>query len=129
MSSSSSHCYETVYVLKSGTSESDVAAVHQKVDNVISKFQGKLKHRDDWGIKELAYTIGKETSGRFCSVNYSGDSGVVEEIERHFKILENVIRFLTVSVEEDYDYTKIKKQAHMSEEEVKKNRELRKKMQ
>lgn len=127
MSSPSSHVYETIYVLKSGISDPDAGIIHQKVDNVITKFEGSLRHRDEWGLKELAYPINKETMGRYTAVVYSGKSGVVEEIERHFKISGDVIRFITVAVEADYDYTKSKKQIHASEEEVKKNREMRKK--
>jgi small subunit ribosomal protein S6 len=129
MSTPSSHCYETVYILRSGTSESDAATIHQKVDNVIEKFQGKLQLRDDWGLKEMAYEIDDENTGRYVVAVYNGTTGVVEEVERHFKISENVIRFMTVAVPKDYDYAKVKRQLHNSEEEVKKNRELRKKMQ
>lgn len=123
--SASNHHYETIYVLKSKLSDSDSSAVHQKVDNVISKFQGKLAHRDEWGLKELAYPIDDETNGRYTVIVYSGNSGVVEEIERHFKISDDVIRFMTVRVDADYDYNKYKKQMHMFEEEAKKNREFR----
>lgn len=129
MSQPSSHVYETVYVLKSGLSDADSAAIHQKVDNVITKFSGQLKTRDDWGLQQLAYPIEKETMGKFAVVVYSGQSGVVEEIERHFKISSDVVRYITISVEEDYDYAKVKKQIHQSEEEMKKAREMRKKGQ
>lgn len=127
MSSPSSHLYETVYVLRPSISDSDASTIHQKVDNVISKFQGKIVNRDDWGTKELAYEIDNERNGRYNVVLYSGNSGVVEEIERHFKILDDVIRYLTVAVEGAYDYDKVKKQIHTAEEEMKKARELRKK--
>ncbi len=123
MSTSSSNSYETVYVIRSGISEGDATAIHQRVDSVIAKFQGKLKVRDDWGILDLAYQIHKQSSGRFCVINYSGEVGVVEEIERHFKISGDVIRFLTVSVGDDYDYTKFKRQVRLAEEEVNRSRE------
>ncbi len=129
MSVPSSHCYETVYILKPGISETDASTIHTKVDNVISKFEGKLNVRDDWGVSELAYEIKNERNGRFVVIHYAGAKGVVEEIERHFKILDDVIRFMTVQVAPDYDYEKIKKQIQASEEEFKKNRELRKKGQ
>jgi small subunit ribosomal protein S6 len=129
MSTASSHHYETIYILKPGTSESDVGTIHQKVDTVISKFQGKLKHRDDLGVQQLAYPINKESNGRYCLINYNGGKGVVEEIERHFKILDDVMRYMTVQVPEDYDYPKVKRQIHNSEEEMKKAKELRKKGQ
>lgn len=129
MSIPSSHHYETFYLLKGGTSDSDAAAIHQKVDNVIEKFQGKMILRDDWGLQQMAYQINDEGTARYVVAVYNGNSGVVEEIERHFKILDNVIRFMTVTVPQDYDYPKMKRQIHNSEEEVKRNRELRKKMQ
>ncbi|MBI1861951.1 MAG: 30S ribosomal protein S6 [Deltaproteobacteria bacterium] len=119
------HNYETIYVLKSGISDTDSQVIHQKVDNVIAKFSGKLKQRDDWGLKELAYPINDETNGRYCVAIYDGKAGVVEEIERHFKILDNVIRFLTVRVDSSYDYEKVKKQIQAAEEEARKNREYR----
>ena len=121
------HFYETVYILRSGLSDTDANVIHQKVDNVVSKFHGELKHRDDWGIKELAYPIHKQGAGRFFIIQYIGSGGVVEEIERHFRILDDVIRFITVRLEPDYDYAKVKKQLNTSEEEVKRLREMRKK--
>lgn len=129
MSLPSTHTYETVYILKSSLSDENSAAIHTKVDGVISKFEGAVKQRDDWGLKELAYNIENETMGRFNVVVYSGRSGVVEEIERHFKISSDVIRFITVAVAPDYEYGTVKKQMVTAEDEMKKNRELRKKSQ
>ncbi|NBX77260.1 MAG: 30S ribosomal protein S6 [Proteobacteria bacterium] len=125
MSYSTSNTYETVYILKSGLPEAEANAIHQKVDNVIEKFSGKVVNRDNWGLTHLAYPINDETMGSYSVVVYKGKSGVVEEIERHFKILGEVIRFITVQVEADYDYTKIKKQITLAEEEMKKNREAK----
>lgn len=125
MSYPSSHSYETIYILKSSLSDSDAAAIHQKIENVISKFEGKVNHKDDWGLKEMSYPIDKQTHGRYNVLVYSGKGGVVEEIERHFKISEDVIRFLTVAVPADYDYTKYKKQMALFEEEAKRNREFK----
>jgi len=127
VSSASSHTYETVYILKPSLTDNDANTIHQKVDSVIAKFSGKVAARDEWGLKELAYPIQKEMTGRYSVVVYNGTKGVVEEIERHFKILDQVIRFLTVQVEADYDYQLSKKQMTASEEEVKRNREMRKK--
>lgn len=125
MSYKSSHKYETVYILKSGLPDSETATIHQKVDNVIEKFGGKVLYRDDWGLTQLAYPINDETMGRYTVVGYQGKSGVVEEIERHFKILNDVIRYITVQSAPDYDYNKIKKQMALAEEEIKKNREAK----
>jgi len=119
MSYLSTHLYETVYILKPTISDADATTIHNKVDSVIKKFNGELSFRDEWGLKDLAYQIGDNRTGKFCIVNYSGDSSVVGEIERHFKILGDVIRYLTVSLEADYDYEKLKKQMAVAEEERK----------
>lgn len=125
MSSPSSHTYETVYVFVPHATDDAVTTVNNKIDSVVSKFHGKVKVRDDWGVKHLAYPIQEHKNARYFVINYTGDSGVVEEIERHFKIFGDVIRYLTVAIEEDYNYDKVKKQIVASEEEAKKARELR----
>lgn len=118
--------YETVYILKPSLGESDASAIHTKIDNVITKFSGKLVVRDDWGLKDMAYMIDDVTNGRYVVIHYTGKGGVVEEIERHFKISDDVIRFITLRVPNEYDYEKSKKQLAFSEEEHKRQRELRK---
>lgn len=127
MSTASSHTYETMYVMRPGTSDADAATINQKIDTVVGKFSGKLMGRDDWGVKELAYMVKDQTNGKYFVIQYTGKMGVVEEIERHFKILDDVIRFMTVQVPANYDYEAMKKQLANSEEEMKRNREARKK--
>jgi ribosomal protein S6 len=73
----------------------------------------------------MSYPIDKQTHGRYSVVVYSGKGGVVDEIERHFKISDDVIRFLTVAVPADYDYAKYQKQAGVFEEEARKAREYK----
>lgn len=127
MSYPSTNHYETVYILRPNLSDASASAIHAKVDSVIEKFSGSVKARDDWGMRELAYPIDKESMGKYNVVAYSGKSGVVEEIERHFKISNDVIRFLTVATEADYDYAKAKKNIAAAEEEIRKIREAKKK--
>ena len=127
MSTPTTHQYETIYILRGGVSESDFNTIGEKIDSVIKKFKGSVSQKDDWGVSELAYPINKERNGRFIVMNYQGDSGVVEEIERHFRISNDVIRYLTVMVDKDYDYAKVKRQMHAAAEELQRNREAREK--
>ena len=123
MSYPSSHCYETVYILRAGLSDSDAATIQQKIESVVQKFEGKLQGFDDWGQREMAYAINDEKQGRYCVVHYTGKAGVVEEIERHFKILNDVVRFLSIQVPTNYDYSNLKKQMSALEEEQKRFKE------
>jgi len=117
--------YETLYILKPGLSGGDGETIHTKIDDVISKFNGKVINRDDWGMKELAYAIDNQRMGQYVILHYTGDAGVVEEIERHFKISPLVLRYLTTISEANYDYAAIKRQIHTADEENKKAREGR----
>ncbi len=125
MSLITTKAYETVYILKPSLSDDDAKVIHDKVDNVIAKFKGTVKAREDWGPKELAYPIDDQTNGRYLVIQYNGEPGVVEEIERHFKIIGDVMRFLTVKTPDDYDFNKVKNQMKLAEEEAKKAKELR----
>jgi small subunit ribosomal protein S6 len=125
MSLATNKSYETVYILKPSLSDDDAKTIHDKVDNVIAKFKGTVKAREDWGLKELAYLIDDQSNGRYVVVQYNGEGGVVEEIERHFKIISDVMRFLTVKVPADYDFEKVKNQMKLAEEAAKQAKELR----
>ncbi len=129
MASGTLQSYETIYVLKPNVAESDASVIHQKVDGVIAKFEGALTLRDELGTRELAYEILNERSGKYSIIVYTGKAGVVEEIERHFKISGIVLRYLTVAVESDYDYETVKKQIATAELEIQQAREMRKRNQ
>src|SRR5262245_45057036 len=83
--------YETFFVFKSDITDANAEAILSKLESVVTRFSGKVITKDDWGLRELAYPIEGETMGRYNVVVYSGTSGVVEEIERHFKILPEVV--------------------------------------
>lgn len=127
MSYSSSYTYETVYILRPSVAEANAGALGAKVDSVIEKFDGAVKSKDDWGMRELAYPIDNEGMGKYNVIVYTGKSGVVDEIERHFRISNDVLRFMTVNVESDYDYGNAKKSIAAAEEEMKRIREAKKK--
>ena len=127
MSQFASNHYETVYVLRAGLTPDAATAIHTKFDTVVTKFQGAVEHREDWGTRELAYEIDDERSGAYHVVVYQGQSGVVEEIERHFRITGDVIRYLTVKLAKGYDFKEVRKRIQETEEEVKRAREAKKK--
>jgi len=127
MSRFSSYTYETAYIIRSGVSESDSNAIFSKIESVIGRFSGKVITKDDWGLKELAYPIDKQTMGHYRIVVYTGQSGVVDEIERHFRISPDVIRFITIQVPSDYDYAKTKKNFVPVDEERKGGKDFHRK--
>ena len=95
--------YETIYILRPNTPNEGVAEVNTRINGVIEGMGGKIIKVDNWGKRRLAYEVAKERKGIYLYWQYLAQPGVVEETERNLKMLDNVIRFLTIKVDEDVD--------------------------
>lgn len=88
--------YETVYILRADLTDENVKKINEKVTELVARFQGQLDGLRDLGRKPLAYRIAKHTKGHYIQLNYKGGGQVIDELERHLRLSEDVIRFLTV---------------------------------
>jgi len=95
--------YETVYILRPNTPNEGVAEVNNRIKGVIEGMGGKVIKIDNWGKRRLAYEVAKERKGIYLYWLYLAQPGVVEETERNLRMLDSVIRYLTVKVDEDVD--------------------------
>jgi small subunit ribosomal protein S6 len=93
--------YETIYILRPNTPNEGVAEVNTRIKGVIESMGGKVIKVDNWGKRRLAYEVAKERKGIYLYWLYLAKSGVVEEAERNLRMLDNVIRYLTVKVDEN----------------------------
>jgi small subunit ribosomal protein S6 len=93
--------YETVYILRPNTANDGVAEVNTKVKGIIEGLGGKILKLDNWGKRRLAYEVSKERKGIYLYWRYLASPGVVEETERNLRMLDTVIRYMTVKVDED----------------------------
>jgi small subunit ribosomal protein S6 len=95
--------YETIYILRPNTANEGVAEVNTRIKGVIEGMGGKVIKVDNWGKRRLAYEVAKERKGIYLYWLYLAQPGVVEECERNLRMLDNVIRYLTVKVDENVD--------------------------
>ena len=95
--------YETIYILRPNTANEGVAEVNTRIKGVIEGMGGKIIKVDNWGKRRLAYEVAKERKGIYLYWLYLAQPGVVEEAERNLRMLDNVIRYLTVKVDENVD--------------------------
>ena len=95
--------YETVYILRPNTPNEGVAEVNARVKGIIEGMGGKVLKVDNWGKRRLAYEVAKERKGIYLYWQYLAQPGVVEETERNLRMLDAVIRYLTVKIDEDVD--------------------------
>jgi small subunit ribosomal protein S6 len=95
--------YETIYVMKPELPTDAMEKVATKITKVIGDYSGSVLLKDDWGKRKLAYQIQKNTRGHYVLINYLATSDVVAEIERHLRIDDTLLRFLTIRLCEDAD--------------------------
>ena len=88
--------YETIYIIRADLAEDLEKKIQDRVAEVVGRFQGKIEETRDLGKKPLAYRIAKHTKGHYIQLNYRGNGQVIDELERHLRLTEDVIRFLTV---------------------------------
>ena len=97
--------YETIFILRPDAQAESIAQVNQRIRGVIEQMGGKLLKLDNWGKRKLAYEVKKQLKGIYLYWQYLGTTGVVEEIERNLRMLDQVIRYYTVKVDENVDPT------------------------
>jgi small subunit ribosomal protein S6 len=97
--------YETTYILRPNTSNEGVAEVNTRIRGIIEGMGGKIIKVDNWGKRRLAYEVAKERKGIYLYWQYLATPGVVEETERNLRMLDSVIRYLSVKVDENIDVT------------------------
>ena len=94
--------YELIYIHPGNLPSEDVEKVDEILNGTLEKLSGELLHREDWGIRTLAYPVKKFAEGRYILVRIAGSAACLKEIERRFKITESVIKFLSIRLADDF---------------------------
>ena len=103
--------YETVFILRSDVLDEDRNKVLNRMTGIIEKLDGHILMQEEWGKRKLAYKIQKSAYGIYFYLRYLGYNDVVAEIERNLRILEPVIKYMTVKLGDDVDVEKRKAEA------------------
>ncbi len=92
--------YEHVFLARQDASTQQVEELTTQITGVITHMGGKVTKTESWGIRSLTYRMNKNCKAHFMLLNIDAPSAVVAEIERQERINEDVIRYLTVRVDE-----------------------------
>jgi len=92
--------YEHVFLARQDLSQAQVDALAQTATEIVEQNEGKVTKTETWGLRNLAYKIQKNRKAHFVLLNIDAPAGVVAELERQTSINEDVIRYLTVRVDE-----------------------------
>ncbi|MFO8084572.1 MAG: 30S ribosomal protein S6 [Desulfobacterales bacterium] len=110
--------YETIAIVGPDVSPDERVVLFDRCREIINQQNGTILELDEWGTRKLAYEIKKKLRGYYVRFDYCGNGGLVQELERFFRIDERVLKFLTVLLEEDVDPEKISEAMNKTEETV-----------
>lgn len=91
--------YELAVVLSAKLEDEERAAAIEKIQGYVTRYNGTVSDVDEWGKRRLAYEIQKMKEGYYYFIHFEGDSECPNEVERHIRIMEPVIRYLCVRQE------------------------------
>ena len=92
--------YEHVFLARQDASAQQVEEFTTQITGVIEGLGGKVTKTENWGVRSLTYRMNKNRKANFVLVNIDAPSAAIAEIERQERISEDVIRYLSVRVEE-----------------------------
>ena len=92
--------YEHVFLARQDLAQAQVDALAEAATKIVEDNSGKVVKTETWGLKSLAYKIDRNRKAHFVLLNLECPGAVVAELERQNRINEDVIRWLTVSVED-----------------------------
>ena len=92
--------YEHVFLARQDLSQAQVDALAEAATGIVESNQGKINKVETWGLRNLAYKIQKNRKAHYVMLNIDAPAGVVAELERQTQINEDVIRYMTVKVDQ-----------------------------
>lgn len=91
--------YETIFIVKPDVSDEVLAERQQWAKDILTTNGAQIVHTEQWGKKRLAYQVKKQRYGHFILMQYEGELQVVPELERNFKLSEDVLKYITIRLE------------------------------
>ena len=95
--------YEHVFLARQDLSQAQVDALAEAATKIVEDQGGKVARTETWGLKQLAYKIEKNRKAHFVMLAMDAPGATVSELERQASINEDIIRYLTIRVDEHED--------------------------
>ena len=92
--------YEHVFLARQDASAQQVEELTAQMTGVVEQAGGKVTKTENWGVRSLTYRMNKNRKAHFVLLNIDAPPAAIAEIERQERISEDVIRYLSIRVEE-----------------------------
>lgn len=91
--------YEAMFILRPDLEEEKRNELIEKFKSIVAS-DGEVEEFNEWGVKKLAYEINKIKEGYYVLANFKANTDLPKELERNFRISDDVIRYMVINLEE-----------------------------
>ena len=92
--------YETIFIARQDVPTTQVETLTKTFGDLVTTLGGQVKKTEQWGLRNLAYRINKNKKGHYVLFSLDASPESIAEMERNMKLNEDVLRFMTIHVEE-----------------------------
>ncbi len=93
--------YEVLFIADPNLTEEQVDALTATVQGFCEKEGGKVQKVEKWGKKRLAYLVKKQREGSYVLLTVDGKAALVKEVERRMHVIDGILKFITVRVDDE----------------------------
>ncbi|HTJ31346.1 MAG TPA: 30S ribosomal protein S6 [Acidobacteriaceae bacterium] len=93
--------YEVMYIVRPDQGDEEIDKLIAGFESTVTNGGGVVKSSEKWGRRKLAYTVRKFNDGVYILLTLEADGKVVAELERRLRVTEQVIKFITVRMDEE----------------------------
>ena len=92
--------YESVFIARQDIAAPQVETLTENITKIIEDEGGSVLKTEHWGLRSLAYRIKKNRKGHYVLLNVDSPASAIAEMERQMRINEDVLRYMTIRVDE-----------------------------
>ena len=115
--------YESVYIARPDISATQVETLTAVMTKILEENGGKVTKDEYWGLKSLAYRIKKNRKGHYSLLNIDCPAAALTEMERNMRLHEDVLRYMSVRVDEHEEEPSVMMQSKSSRDDRDRDRD------
>lgn len=93
--------YESIMIIRPDKTDDEIKSLIEEIKTLIIKGNGVITQVEKLGIKKLAYEVRKCKEGYYVVLYFESNVNVISELERKYRITEDIIKFMTVKKDDD----------------------------
>ena len=93
--------YEVMFIVDTSATDEDIARLNENLQQIITDQGGTITKTENMGRRQLAYQIGRKKEGFYVLFEVEGSGREIAELERRMRVNDQVLRYITVRVDED----------------------------